>query len=520
MVTLQRQKTYPNSSNKFFMPYPLFTLLFFILFFLTNLTVSADPTRIRVALALNADRIQVSCWKGLRVYASGRKVFSGRTAYIQALYDRIFINGKKVFNRDILIAPNSSFYLRGGYYQGSLQVVLTNGSLDAINIISLQKYLESVIGSEMPSKWPIQALEAQAVAARTYALREIKAHQNSLYDLVSTYLAQAYNGLESVTPKTIQAVQRTRGEVLTYNNQLIMAYYSSDCGGRTESGADIFHKNIPYLQSVPCDFDQGAPHRRWEKVYTLRELSGIFGTRLHGLKIIKDPKTKHVVEVVLETERRNIHLPGYQFRKIMGTNQIRSTFFSLHMHSKIAYIPKVENLPPKKESKYILANSYVSIPVNRIKSMQIAENKAAHSKPVNSEDKTPHHKTPGESQVFMLNGKGEITEAEVTKQNPLVLITAGGWLSGGYRNLAFLFVGTKLMPEKKQEKKTIEVSQGTKTILIPTRVPNPDDITFYGRGWGHGLGLCQWGAKGMAELGKNYRQILHFFYHGVKIQVW
>lgn len=479
-----------------------FILIFATLSSLLTSFVSAHPNRIRVALLLHANLFQASSPDTLNVYAGGRKIFSGKTIYFQALYNRLLVNGKKISHRSVFVNSNSPFSFNGRYYKGSLQVLLIHHSLDAINLISLQKYLESVVGSEMPSKWPLQALEAQAVAARTYALREIEAHKNSPYDLVSSYLAQAYNGLESVTPKTIQAVQQTRGEVLTYHGNLIMAYYSSDCGGRTESGADIFHKNIPYLKSVPCAYDQGAPYRRWQTTDTLSELSNIFGSKIKGLKAVKDPKTEHVIEIILETNKGEMRIPGYQFRKIMGVNEIRSTLFSIRIHHKIAYHPELEALPSKKVVQLVPIKTYVPIPVNDISGTGTSMN----------------NQTQQNNRLFILDGSGKISSTKVTKQNPLVLITAGGWLSGGYKNLSYLFVKNKLTPKNKMEEKTVEVSQGEKVAWIPQKVPNL--VTFSGRGWGHGLGLCQWGARGMAKLGKNYRQILHFFYHHVKIQKW
>ena len=102
----------------------------------------------------------------------------------------------------------------------------------------------------MPSKWNIEAHKAQAIAARSYALANLNKRSSKGYDLKDTPLDQAYGGASSETPQTTRAVLSTRGEVLTYDNKIIPAYYHASAGGKTLSAGKVWNHDLPYIQSV------------------------------------------------------------------------------------------------------------------------------------------------------------------------------------------------------------------------------------------------------------------------------
>jgi stage II sporulation protein D len=154
------------------------------------------------------------------------------------------------------------FQLGQRRYRGRLQVLVSAGRLQAINHVPLEIYLPSVVGSEMPASWPQEALRAQAVAARTYALR--KRRPSAAFDLSATVMSQVYKGLEAETPSTRAAVASTRGQVLMYGTSLANTVFHSSSGGRTENSGDLWTQQLPYLVSVP-DFDQGSPVHSWEQ---------------------------------------------------------------------------------------------------------------------------------------------------------------------------------------------------------------------------------------------------------------
>ena len=126
-------------------------------------------------------------------------------------------------------------------YSGKLNLYILDSEILVINVLGIEKYLSSVVGSEMPAKWPLEALKAQAIASRTYAFKQ---KGNSIYDIDSTNMNQVYSGLEARTYKTIRAVKSTRSLVLTYKNKLINALFHSSSGGMTEN-LSLIHISEP-----------------------------------------------------------------------------------------------------------------------------------------------------------------------------------------------------------------------------------------------------------------------------------
>ena len=147
-------------------------------------------------------------------------------------------------------------------YRGVLNLRASGGQLRVINHLGIESYLASVVGSEMPHQWPLAALQAQSVAARTYALRN--RNRAGLWDVKATVASQVYRGVESETPSTLQAVSSTRSLVLVHGGKLINAVFHSSSGGTTEASGMVWRQQLPYLVSVP-DHDQHSPMHRWQQ---------------------------------------------------------------------------------------------------------------------------------------------------------------------------------------------------------------------------------------------------------------
>lgn len=140
-------------------------------------------------------------------------------------------------------------------YRGQIEVFAnTRGLLTIVNVLGLEDYVRGVVANELsPGGYPaIEALKAQAVAARTYALRNRGQYASQGYDLLPTTRSQVYRGLTSEHPLSTRAVDETRGLVATYNGEAINALYTSTCGGRTEDAENIFNEALPYLRGREC----------------------------------------------------------------------------------------------------------------------------------------------------------------------------------------------------------------------------------------------------------------------------
>jgi len=224
-------------------------------------------------------------------------------------------------------------------YSGKLNLFVLDSEVLVVNVLGIEKYLSSVVGSEMPTKWPIEALKAQAIASRTYALKQ---KGNNLFDIDSTQKNQVYNGLESRTYKTIRAVKTTRSLVLTYKNKLINALFHSSSGGMTENSQDVWKNRYPYLSSVK-DFDKNNPKFRWQKKFSNNELTNLFPKigGLRNIEILDITSTGRVKNVKLVGDYGSDQMSGVDLRKRLGLNSnfVRFKFFKEELNN---------NTPQKK----------------------------------------------------------------------------------------------------------------------------------------------------------------------------
>lgn len=190
----------------------------------------------------------------------------------QANNDGITVGNVQV--AELWVKPQQGGYIWIGdrWYRGSVRVVPDGKQLLAINYVNLEQYLYSVLGAEMSPTFPAEALKAQAVAARTYALYRSQSAQKKLFDVDSTQASQVYRGLSSEANTTQAAVNATLGQVMTYQGKPILAAFHAASGGHTENVEDIWSSPYPYLRGVP-DFDLGTPGYEWSKVVTSSDLS-------------------------------------------------------------------------------------------------------------------------------------------------------------------------------------------------------------------------------------------------------
>jgi len=160
------------------------------------------------------------------------------------------------------LAGASPLRLGGRPYRGQLLVSVAGSALRAVNNVGLEGYLYGVVPSEMPHDWLPEALKAQAVAARSYALAVRK--RGSWFDLYPDTRSQVYNGIAGEKPSTTAAVQETAGQVVLYDGKVATTYFFSSSGGRTAAASEVWAgPPIPYLVSVDDPYDTLSPHHRW-----------------------------------------------------------------------------------------------------------------------------------------------------------------------------------------------------------------------------------------------------------------
>jgi stage II sporulation protein D len=170
--------------------------------------------------------------------------------------------------------------LDGRQYRGRLEIVPQGRFLRVVNVVPLEIYLQGVVANEMPHTWPLAALKAQSVAARSYALANLV--KGKPFDLYADVRSQVYQGVAGERPRTSEAVRVTAGQVVLYDGELATTFYYSSSGGRTASAADVFGTEIPYLVSKPDPWDKASPYHTWGPI--------LFGARTLQSKLNLDAR--------------------------------------------------------------------------------------------------------------------------------------------------------------------------------------------------------------------------------------
>ena len=326
-------------------------------------------------------------------------------------------------------------------YRGRLQLLVRGGQVQVVNHLGIETYLASVVGSEMPHKWPLPALQAQAVAARTYALRQ--RGKSGDFDVKATVASQVYRGVESETPNTLKAVESTRSLVLVHGGRLINAVFHSSSGGATEPSGEVWRNQLPYLISV-ADHDQHSPVHRWNKRFDDDELRDLFRETggVKRLQVLKTSSTGRVRTARVLGPRGSLLLTGRELRQRLG---LKSTMVRFEL-------------------------------VNR-----------------------------------STNSSGDQSVDRFTQVAPPLI---GLWQDSAsgplQKNIAF---DLPMSPSPPPPPPLPRVNQSNAGVRVGELV-----LEARGQGFGHGVGMSQWGAHGLALQGADFRQILLHYYRGAEIR--
>jgi stage II sporulation protein D len=218
---------------------------------------------------------------------------------------------------------------------GSLQIMARDGAMFVINEIDMEEYVKGVVPSEMSAGWHPEALKVQAVATRTYALYQRVANAGREFDVVATTQDQVYRGRQGVDERVQQAVEATRGIVITYQDAPILAAFSSTAAGPTEDAMNVWSKDLPYLKGVECPFDENSPYYQWR--VELPVLSLEQSLRKQGIPVgtiatvtpFLYSRAGRVDKIRILHSDGEVILRGQDFRKAIGYSIIPSTQFEI-----------------------------------------------------------------------------------------------------------------------------------------------------------------------------------------------
>jgi len=323
--------------------YILFILIISFVFFSFEKSYSKNNLNIRVCVAGDRSKIALSVKGPYKIEAIDKEFVLDKGRYLRKEYilptnSGIRLGNKyfKIYGIRIIPRKDSSIYIDKTRFRGIVDIIRTEDKkLLVINHLNIEEYLYGVLYHEMPHYWPLNTLKAQAVAARTFAVHRIEIMKDRDYDVTSDIYSQVYGGRSSERRITRKAVDSTRGQILTYDDKILPAYYHSICGGHTENASIVFGINLPPLKGVKCPYCKGAAGEYWKAQFSYKQIEkklNEYGIKVRGLKYIVEGKidaSGRLESIKISDKTGAKEIKAFKFRLALGPNIIRSTNFSI-----------------------------------------------------------------------------------------------------------------------------------------------------------------------------------------------
>ncbi len=364
---------------------------------------------------------------------------------------------------------DDTFTINGKQYRGCLRFAVNGTVMTAVNVVDLEEYLYGVIPAEMPAPYGEEALKAQTLAARTYAMTKLNAHKSSGYELCDTINCQVYKGYSGENSKTNAIVDETEGEIICYNGTPIEAVFSASTGGYTENSENVWNSVVPYLRAVPEVGEYG--NNTWTKTLTLSQLDSLLSAKGENIGSAQD-----IVITKISTGGR------VQEMKIVGT----SGSVTLTKENIRTYFSGACGSLP---SKMFTINGKGGDPSSGSRSVQRQATKSSST--------------------------GSLTSSAAA--NGITAKTEGTLSAMNGKNLKL--DGLSVFENTNSNQNTPVISTGDYQIYdVNISTVENGTFVFEGSGNGHGVGLSQNGAQGMAQQGYSYEEIIKHYYTGVTIE--
>jgi stage II sporulation protein D len=265
----------------------------------------------------------------------------GFTSRVYATSDGIWIHDKEYKTRRLALEPDreAAITLNNRRFRGHLTILAgPDRTLNVINVVDLEQYIKGVLYHEISHRWPIEAIKAQAVATRSYAVYAMQEKEGKEFDVTNDIYSQVYGGRNSERFRTSLAVDATRGQLLAYRGKVLPAFFHATCAGMTEDAVEVWNINLPPLKSVACPYCEISPHLRWKRNFRLKDIQEKLNANGYKIGLIKDitvvqRNQSDRIKLLKITGRAGevITLSGKDFRNIIGPNDIRSNNYEVVM---------------------------------------------------------------------------------------------------------------------------------------------------------------------------------------------
>ncbi len=300
---------------------------------------AGEPKFVRVAIIQDTQSLNIKIKGFYELFDSskGKILYRDKNlkSTVVAYKKGIIIGGVYAQTKKVFIKPidPESIIINERKFRGNIELIKKNNHLLVVNYIDLEDYIKGILYHEASHYWPVEALKAQAIACRTYAVYQMGVSKNNDYDVTNDIYSQVYGGKTSERYRTNKIVEETKGLILTYNGKVLPAYYHATCAGHTEDASLLWDTDIPSLKGVACPFCKESPHFNWHYDMPLKELEEKLNKAGHkisdikGITIVGLNASGRITKLRIVSDKKEITIPAKDFRNIVGVNILRSTNF-------------------------------------------------------------------------------------------------------------------------------------------------------------------------------------------------
>ncbi len=306
---------------------------------------ATEEPQVRVAILQGAERARVTVEGPCRLIDldSGAKLAdwpSLKWKLVEPANPGLKVGEATFTSQAILLEPKKTLLLKvnARAYRGGLIIHRTaEGKLTLVNRLGLEEYLVGALTSETSPKWPLEALKAHAVVSRTMVAHRIWIRKGEPFDVTADTSTHLYYGRAAERGRTRQAVEETKGQVLAYQGELFSATFHANCGGHTESAAELWQvkKEIEPLMGVVDPNCRNLRHYRWKTFFSGTELARLLDPAAQGmgefqsLEVLDRNASGRVREVRIAGSQADAVVTGRRLRELLGANRLRSLKFTV-----------------------------------------------------------------------------------------------------------------------------------------------------------------------------------------------
>lgn len=370
---------------------------------------------------------------------------------------------------------------------------MENSSQDAADGgLDLETYTRALLAIEMGDSWPLEAMKAQAVLARTFIVN--RSGQRPNYQVSGSAAAQISRSLAKRAPRADMAVKATEGLILRWQGQPAAVYYHSDSGGIITAAARVWGKEVPYLKAAAEPFQGGGPNAVWQISMPMSQIEaslaagGVSVGSLLSLTPLRRDESGRVLELQVSGSQGVRTIAGTKFRSLLGNDRLKSTLFEFGASSQYAPL-SVQTARPQAQ-----------------KNAAPAQTKKTDISGMPKGNKN--------EQLIWLTKHKIFTTRELME-----MLSRPDKIDGYIDKGIARAEGREPMPldAAPQQQLPQQTAYSYSVPNLSMAAATGGTVVICGRGYGHGVGLSQWGSKAMADHGWDYTKILGYYFPGTTI---